>query len=119
VTTPHAYKAGASGMTQVCRPTPTVRFMHRSETSSKQLLYRMARLVNSVAFIPLALGQRTHRNAMLLKTCKRTTSPFFLSYEKWKRCSARLGSAAFIPRRERRGLSPRFGKAYCDYFMIV
>jgi hypothetical protein len=31
-------------MTLVCRPTPIVRFMHRSETSSKQLLDRMARL---------------------------------------------------------------------------
>jgi hypothetical protein len=43
VTTPHAYKAGASGMTLVCRPIPIVRFNHRSETNSKQLLSRLAR----------------------------------------------------------------------------
>jgi len=29
-------------MTLVCRPTPIVRCMYRSETSSKQLMYRMA-----------------------------------------------------------------------------
>ncbi len=79
VTTPYGYKPRASGMTPVCRPTPIVRFMHTSEQGSKQLMYRMARLWNTVAFLPLALRQRTHRNAMLLKTCKRTTYLFFLS----------------------------------------
>jgi hypothetical protein len=44
VTTPHAYKAGASGMTRVCRPTPIVRFNHMSELSLlQQLMYRLAR----------------------------------------------------------------------------
>jgi hypothetical protein len=64
-------------MTLVCRPTPFVRFMHSSETSSKQLLYRMARLWNTVAFLPLTLRQRTHRNAILLKTCNRTLTYSF------------------------------------------
>jgi hypothetical protein len=36
------YKSGASGMTLPCRPMATVRFMRRSEHSSKQLLYGMA-----------------------------------------------------------------------------
>ncbi len=78
VTTPYGSKPRASGMTPVCRPTPFVRFMHSSETSSKQLLYRMARLWNTGAFLPLTLHQRTHRNALLLQTCKRTTQVFFL-----------------------------------------
>src|SRR5258708_33820968 len=44
VTTPHASKAGASGITLVCRPTPLVRFNHMSELSLlKQLMYRLAR----------------------------------------------------------------------------
>ncbi len=84
-------------MTQVCRPTPFVRFMHRSETSSKQLLFRMARLVNSVAFLPLALCQRTHRNAMLLKTCKRTVYLFLLSCEKRKRLFCEARQCGFHP----------------------
>jgi hypothetical protein len=60
-------------MTQVYRPTPTVRFMHMSELSlKKQLMSRMARLLNLVAFLPLVLRQRTYRNAILLRTCNRT-----------------------------------------------
>src|SRR5258708_3601846 len=78
VTTPYGSKQRASGMTPVCRPTPFVRFMHSSETSSQQLLYRMARLWNTGAFLPLTLRQRTHRNALLLQTCERTTQVFFL-----------------------------------------
>ncbi len=35
-------------------------------------LSRMARLFNTVAFFPLALRQRTHRNTITLETCKRT-----------------------------------------------
>src|SRR5207248_10589057 len=41
-------------------------------------MYRLARLVNSVAFLPLAQSPRTHRNAILLKTCKRTLSLLFV-----------------------------------------
>src|SRR5258708_8472001 len=44
VTTPHGSKPGASGMTLMCRPTPIVRFNHRSEQGSKKLLYRSARV---------------------------------------------------------------------------
>src|SRR2546429_7500440 len=39
-------------MTQVCRPTPTVRFMHMSETSSKQPMYRMAPVETRERFYP-------------------------------------------------------------------
>ena len=69
MTTPHACKAGASGMTLVCRPTPFVRFIHTSEQSSEQLMYHMARLLNAVVFLPTAQGRGTRRNAIRLKTC--------------------------------------------------
>ena len=39
-------------MTLVCRPTPSVRFMHRSEHCSKQLLSRMARLLEHGRVFP-------------------------------------------------------------------
>ena len=77
VTTPSGSKPRANVLTPVCRPTPLVRFMHSSETSSKQLLYRMARLWNTGAFFPLTRSPRTHRNALLLKTCKRTLTSSF------------------------------------------
>ena len=74
VTTPHGSKPGASGMTPVCRPTPTVRFMSMSEHSSKQLMHYMARFLNAVAFLPLVLCQGTRRNAIWFLTCIRTVS---------------------------------------------
>lgn len=58
---------------------------------SKQLMYRKARLVNAVAFLPLALCQRAHRNAMWLNMCiQRTISLFLPRVQKtesvsWKR----------------------------------
>jgi hypothetical protein len=85
-------------MTLVCRPTPTVQFMHRSEASSKQLLSRMARLLNSVAFLPLALRRGTHRNAILLKTCRRTGYLFFLLGEKRKCLFCEARQRGFHPR---------------------
>jgi hypothetical protein len=49
----------------------TIRSGRRTPVSSrsKQLVYRMARFLNSVALLPLALRQGTHRNALLLKKC--------------------------------------------------
>jgi hypothetical protein len=49
-------------MTPVCRPTPLVRFMPMSETSSKQLMHCMAHeTAKTVVFLPVALrnGTRT------------------------------------------------------------
>jgi hypothetical protein len=106
VTTPYGSKPRASGMTQVCRPTPLVRFMHRSETSSKQLLYRMARAPNSVAFLPMTLCHGTHRNAIWLKTCKRTDGSLSLVRTHVNH-HLPAGSAAFIPTHECGGLPPR------------
>src|SRR5260221_6980730 len=83
-------------MTLVCRPTPFVRFIHTSEQSSEQLMYRMARVLNTVLFFPMALRRGTRRNAIWLKTCKRTGVRFFLSGEKRKHLfclrAARLSS---------------------------
>src|SRR6266567_4636688 len=52
-------KPRASGMTPVYRPTPIVRFMPMSETSSKQLMHRMARLTKTVVFLPTVLCRGT------------------------------------------------------------
>ena len=94
-------------MTQVCRPTPLVRFMHRSETSSKQLLYRMARAPNSGAFLPMILCHGTHRNALWLKTCKRTDGSLSRVRTPVNH-HLPAGSAAFIPMHECGGLPPRY-----------
>ena len=84
-------------MTLVCRPTPFVRFMHRSEQGSKQLLSRMARLWNMVVFFPTAIHRGTHRNAIQLKTCKRTPQGFFCMSGKAEMSSPPVGGAPFIP----------------------
>jgi hypothetical protein len=46
----------------------------KRDTRHQQLLYRMARFVNS----------GTHRNALWLQTCKRTIKLFFVAGEKRK-----------------------------------
>ena len=72
-------------MTLVCRPTPIVRFMHRSgETSSKQLLYRMARLVNSVVLLPTALCRGTAKTLFSLQRAKELLTFSFAPLQKWK-----------------------------------
>src|SRR5262249_27011665 len=78
VTTPHACKAGASGMTRVCRPTPVVRFNHMSEPSLlKQLMYWLARAdVGRLCFYPRELTLEP-TNTIGLSVCTRTTRPFF------------------------------------------
>ncbi len=59
----------------------TTRSVHAQKPAMRhpQLMYRMARHWNTGAFFPLARSPRTHRNAILLKTCKGTTYLFFLS----------------------------------------
>jgi hypothetical protein len=94
---PRLQGGGARRMTLVCRPTPFVRFMHRSEHCSKQLLSRMARLHNSVVFLPTALRRGTRRNAIRLKTCKRTPQVFFYMRAKAEISSPPVGGAPFIP----------------------
>jgi hypothetical protein len=70
-------------MTQPCRPTAAVRCIHTSELAlKKQLVSRMARLLNAVVFLPTILHRGTHRNTIELSACKRTTSFFFLLYGK-------------------------------------
>jgi hypothetical protein len=93
-------------MTQPCRPTAAVRFTHTSELSLKrQLVSRMARLLNAVVFLPtetLLICQRA-REVLTYSFCRK---------EK-RSCNCILvplaGGAAFIPLRSRMGLSPRFG----------
>jgi hypothetical protein len=103
-------KPRASGMTLVCRPTPTVRFMPMSEQSSKQLMHCMARFLNAVAFLPLALRQGTRRNAIWLQTCKRTVESLAQDRTNVQCFSARPCGAASIPAHECGGFTPRFGK---------
>jgi len=112
VTTPSGSKPRASGMTQVCRPTPLVRFMHTSELSLRQqLVSRMARLPNTVVFLPTALHRGTHRNAIWFETYKRTTDAFFCRGEKTEMKALPDGSTVFILVDKFRSESPRFGKS--------
>ena len=106
MTTPHSYKPGASGMTQVCRPTPFVRFMHRSETSSKQLLYRLARADGwcARAFTRGSLP-RNHRNTGELEVGKRTIDLFLHTSQNPERTAAR--QCGFHPLPQSRGLTPQ------------
>jgi hypothetical protein len=71
-------------MTLVCRPTLIVRFMHRGETSSTQLLYRMARLVNAVVLLPTALCRGTAKTLFSLQRVKELLTSSFAPLQKWK-----------------------------------
>ena len=75
-----------------------------------QVASTMARLTNTVVFLPTALRRRTRRNAIRFETYKRTTDAFFCIVEKTEMKGLPDGSAAFIPTDTSRGLSPRFGK---------
>ena len=109
VTTPYGSRAeGFWNDTGVSSHTDRSVHAHQRAQRHPQLMYRMARLWNTEAFLPLALCQRIHRNAMLLKTCKRTLSLLFV--ERKTEMVLPLGSAAFIPAHTCEGLSPRFGK---------
>jgi hypothetical protein len=110
VTTPHGYKPGASGMTPVCRPTPIVRFMPMSELALKAT-HALHGTLCSHGRVFTSGPSPENPYTLQLATCKRTLSQFFLSRTKVEMKGLPIGSAAFIPRRERRGLSPRFGKA--------
>jgi hypothetical protein len=50
---------------------------HKRVVAQKQLVSCMARLVNTVVFLPAALCRGTHRNTIQFATCKRTTHTFF------------------------------------------
>ena len=84
-------------MTLVCRPTPSVRFMHRSETCAQATSVSHGQLLNAVAFLPQAPRLRTRRNAMLLKVCKRTTYLFLHSVKKTEDVSGRLATRLLSP----------------------
>jgi hypothetical protein len=95
-------------MSQVCRPTPAVRFMHTSELSLiQQLISCMVRLTNTVVFLPTALCCGTRRNAIQFCMYSRTTDVFFGIVEKaetrrtagWHRgCHTRGSIQGFSPR---------------------
>ena len=83
-----------------------VRFNHRSETNSKQLLYRLARadVWCASAFTRGSLP----RNLQTLLGCqcaKRTSGTFFLRDEKAEIVFPPVGGRLFFPLRERRGRS--------------
>jgi hypothetical protein len=73
-------------MTQVCCPTPFGRGRRdiRETCRHPQLLYRMVRLVNSVAVLPVALCQRTYRNAFFVENVQENWN-HFLTCETWNR----------------------------------
>jgi hypothetical protein len=64
-------------MTQVCRPTPLVRFMHMSETWLKATHVSHAISSNPGAFLPTTLRRGTQRNTLQFERCKITTYLFF------------------------------------------
>jgi hypothetical protein len=102
-------------MTLVCRPTPFVRFIHTSEHCSKQLMYRMARFLNAVAFLPLALCQRTRPKRYLVENVHSKNYLSLLAQgAKNGNCFPPAGGAAYIPSSKDRGLWPRFGKSPGD-----
>jgi hypothetical protein len=102
---------GARRMTQVYRPTPTV----RGVTHEPALAQATTRVSHGAAykhgrvFTP---GPRpgTHRNAMRFETYKRTPDACPGRVEKTRRKGLPDGSAAFIPMDKSSGLSPRYGK---------
>src|SRR5258706_7328817 len=100
---------GASGMTQVCRPTPLVRFMQHARDKLKATHVSHGTMTNTGAFLPTTLCRGTQRNTLPFARCKRTTCLFLARDEKVEMVAPPAGGAAFIPRRERRSLSPRFG----------
>ncbi len=110
MTTPHGSKPGASGMTPVCRPTPTVRFNHMSETCSKQLMYWLARLTKTVVFLPTALRRGTRRNAIRFETCNKNCVSILIQGARNVNGFPEVSGAAFIPLHQCRGLPPRVGK---------
>jgi hypothetical protein len=88
----------------VCRPTPIVRCMPMSETSSKTTHALHGTIGRTVSFLPATLrgGTRT------IFTCVRARELLIHSFcrvHKWK--WRPLRGAAFIPMAEARGLSPR------------
>ena len=85
VSTPNGYKPRTFGMTQVCRPTPIVRFMHMSETWLKVTHVSHAISSNPGAFLPTTLCRGTQRNTLQFERCKITTYLIFARDEKAER----------------------------------
>jgi hypothetical protein len=75
-----------------------------------RLLYRMARLVNMVAFLPMTLRHGTQRNTIRFETCNRTEESIPQARTPVECFFPPVGGAAFIPMAEARSLSPRYGK---------
>jgi hypothetical protein len=99
-------------MTLVCGSHTTVRFNHRSETSSKQLLYRLAR---ADVWYASAFTQANDLawNCLTLLVCqcaKRTVPLFSLRKEKAECVFPPAGGKLFIPMCERRGFLAWIGK---------
>jgi hypothetical protein len=107
--------AGASGMTLVCRPTPFVRFMHRSELTLKATsVSHGTQNVGTLLLLPSGtIYRRTPKQYSVVRVQKNYFSLLFVQEKSGSAVHVLpAGSAAFIPRREHRGLSPRFGKAF-------
>jgi len=86
---------------------------HERAVAQKQLMYRLAQqtLARS-CFYPGERFSQEPANTIQLSVCERTTALFFSSCEKAVGISPHAGGAAFIPRAEARGLTPRFGERW-------
>jgi hypothetical protein len=85
-------------MTQVYRPTPTVRFMHTGELALPATGVWHGTLWSTVVFLPTALRRGTRRNAIQLKTCRRTLQTFFGTVEKTERKDGLMAARLSSPR---------------------
>ena len=92
VSTSNCYKPRTSGMLQVYRPTPLVRFMLKSETWLKASHVLHATSNNAGAFLCTTLCRGTRRNTLQFERCKITTYLFFARDEKAEKVF-RLGRA--------------------------
>ena len=91
----------------------TVRSVHAQKRDKlKATSVSHGTMRNAGAFLPTTLRRGTQRNTLQFGRCKRTIYLFFAHTENVEMVSPPTGGAAFIPRRERRGLSPRFGNKW-------
>src|SRR5579864_7374465 len=103
-------------MTQPCRPMATVRFMHTSEPSSKQLMYGMAHraLIRSCFYLAERFTPE-RPNTIHLFVYRRTIQTFFLSRRKVEMLVLPTAARMPIPAYECGGLSPRSGEEACTF----
>jgi hypothetical protein len=113
-------------MTQPCRPTATVRFMHMSEHSSKQLMSRMAPLTTRERFYPQPFAMEPGETFFSWKGAGELSLYSLQAMKKWilffrlraawgkvviKTLGVLTNFGGFIPSPQGPGLLPRIDKA--------